>query len=159
MWRTWWCHQMTTFSALVNLCEGNPSVTGGFPSQRPVTRSFHVFFDLRLNKRLSKQSRGRWFETPVPISSHPIIRIRLKSMPFDWFSFSPGGNLFDIFGIDGHISQRLNKSHSICHTLLTRLISHIWVIFSVKIYVTSYVNSCGAKPLSKPMLVYCQLDP
>ena len=37
------------------LC-GNSPVTGEFPSQRPVTRSFDVFFDLRLNKRLSKQS-------------------------------------------------------------------------------------------------------
>ena len=43
--------------------EGNPPVTGGFPSQRPVARSFDVFFDLRLNKRLSKQSRRLWFET------------------------------------------------------------------------------------------------
>ena len=34
-----------------------------FPAQRPVTRSFDVFFDLRLNKRLWKQSWGRWFET------------------------------------------------------------------------------------------------
>ena len=34
------------------------------PSQRPVTRSFDVVFDLRLNKRLSKQSRSRWFEMP-----------------------------------------------------------------------------------------------
>ena len=34
------------------------------PSQRPVTRSFGVFFDLRLNKRLSKQQRCWWFETP-----------------------------------------------------------------------------------------------
>ena len=38
--------------------------TDGFPSQRPVTRSIDVFFDLRLKKRLSKQSRRRWFETP-----------------------------------------------------------------------------------------------
>ena len=37
---------------------------GEFPAQRPVTRSFDVFFDLRLNKRLSKQSWGWWFETP-----------------------------------------------------------------------------------------------
>ena len=29
----------------------------------PVTRSFDVFFDLRLNKRLSKQSWGCWLET------------------------------------------------------------------------------------------------
>ena len=41
-------------------------VTGEFPSQRPVTRSFDIFFDLRLNKRLSKQSLGWWFETPSP---------------------------------------------------------------------------------------------
>ena len=38
--------------------------TGEFPSQWPVTRSFGVFFDLRLNKRLGKQSWGWWFETP-----------------------------------------------------------------------------------------------
>ena len=34
------------------------------PSQSPVTQSFGVFFDLRLNKRLREQSRRRWFETP-----------------------------------------------------------------------------------------------
>ena len=37
---------------------------GEFPTQRPVTRSFYVFFDLRLNIRLSKQPWGWWFETP-----------------------------------------------------------------------------------------------
>ena len=42
---------------------GNTSVTGGFSSQRPVTRSFDVFFHAHLNKRLSKASRGWWFET------------------------------------------------------------------------------------------------
>ena len=36
---------------------------GEFPAQRPVTRSFDVFFDLRPNKRLSKQPWGWWFET------------------------------------------------------------------------------------------------
>ena len=43
---------------------GNSSVTREFPSHWPVTRSFDVFFDLCLNKLLSKQSRRRWFETP-----------------------------------------------------------------------------------------------
>ena len=52
------------FSALPALCRRNPRVAGGFPSQRPVTRSFDVFFDLSLSKRLSKESRRRWFETP-----------------------------------------------------------------------------------------------
>ena len=41
---TWWRHQMETFSALLALCAGNSSVTGEFPSQRPVVRSFDVFF-------------------------------------------------------------------------------------------------------------------
>ena len=61
---TRWRQQMETFSALLDICAGNSSVTGEFPPQRPVTRSFDAFFDLRLNKRLSKQSWGWWFETP-----------------------------------------------------------------------------------------------
>ena len=39
---------------------------GEFPAQRPVTRSFDVFYDLRLNKRLSKQPWGWGFETHSP---------------------------------------------------------------------------------------------
>ena len=35
-----------------------------FPAQSPVTRSFDIFFDLRLNKGMSKQWWGWWFETP-----------------------------------------------------------------------------------------------
>ena len=60
----WWRHQMKTFFALLALCAGNSPVTGEFSAQRPVvTRSFDVFFDLRLNKRLSKQWWCWWFET------------------------------------------------------------------------------------------------
>ena len=55
---------MEAFSALLVLCVGNSPVTGEFPTQRSVTLSFDVFFDQRLNKRLSKQSRDWWFETP-----------------------------------------------------------------------------------------------
>ena len=66
----------------------NSPVTGEFPSHRPVTRSFDVFFDLRLNKRLSKQSRRRWFETPshslwrhcnVVPNNDPVIRAAVGS--------------------------------------------------------------------------------
>ena len=59
---TTWRHPMETFSALLALCVGNSTVTSKFPSQRPVTWSFDVFFDLHLNKQLSEQSRRRWFE-------------------------------------------------------------------------------------------------
>ena len=45
---------MEIFSALLAICAGNSPVTGEFPAQRPVNRSFDVFFYLRLNKLLSK---------------------------------------------------------------------------------------------------------
>ena len=70
---------METFSTLLAPFEGNPPVTDKFPSQRPVTWEFTgdrwipltkssdaeicFIFDLRLNKRLSKQSRRWWFAT------------------------------------------------------------------------------------------------
>ena len=48
-----WRHQMELLSALLALCAGNSPVTGEFPAQRPVARSFDVFFDLRLHRPLS----------------------------------------------------------------------------------------------------------
>ena len=56
----WWRHQMETFSALLALCVGYSPVAGEFPSQRLATQSFDVYFDLRLNKRLSNQPWGWW---------------------------------------------------------------------------------------------------
>ena len=69
---SWWRHQMETVSALLAICAGNSPVSGEFPAQRPVTRGFDVFFDLRPDKQLSKQSWGWWFETP----SHSFWRHR-----------------------------------------------------------------------------------
>ena len=56
----WSMFKMETFSAILAICAGNSPVPvpGEFPTQRPVTRSFDVYFDLRSNKWLSKQSRG-----------------------------------------------------------------------------------------------------
>ena len=59
----WWRHQMETFSVSLAIFAGISSVPCEFPTQRPVTRSFDVYFDLRLNKRLCKQWWGWWFET------------------------------------------------------------------------------------------------
>ena len=52
------------FRVTAPLC-GEFTGPGEFPTQRPMTQNFDVFFYLRLNKRLSKQSRGWWFETPA----------------------------------------------------------------------------------------------
>ena len=67
---SWWHHEMETFSASLAICAGNSPITGEFPTQRSLTRSFDVFFHLRLNKRLSKQWWGWWFEMP----SRPLWR-------------------------------------------------------------------------------------
>ena len=84
--RSWWRHQMETFSALLAICAGNSPVSGEFPAQRPVTQSSDVFFDVRLIKRLSKHSRGWWFET----LSHPLWRHRddhsFSNMLLDWLA-------------------------------------------------------------------------
>ena len=74
---------------------------GEFPTQRPVTRSFHVFFDLRLNKRLSKQSRGWWFET----LSHPLWRHRneyrlLRDIAPYEYRFQESKSIDEITGLD-----------------------------------------------------------
>ena len=53
----------TIFRVTGPLC-GEFTGPGEFSTQRPLTRSFDDFFDLRLNKRLSKQPWGWWFATP-----------------------------------------------------------------------------------------------
>ena len=100
----WWRHQMGTVSVLLAICAGNSPVPGEFPAQRPVTRNFDVFFDLRLNKRLSKQSRGWWFET----LSRPLWRhcnAKCKTVTFLYI-----GNLLELLqactNAKGQISQR-----------------------------------------------------
>ena len=73
---SWWRHQMELISALLALCAENSPVPGEFHAQRPVTRSFDVFFDLHPNKRLSKQWWGWWFETsPCPLRRHRNVNI------------------------------------------------------------------------------------
>ena len=82
----WWRHQMETLSVLLAICARNSPVNGEFPAQRPVTRSFDVFFDLRLNKRLSKHSWGWWFETlsrPLWRYCNGLLQIILKKL-LDW---------------------------------------------------------------------------
>ena len=67
---SWWHHQMETFSALLAICLGNSTVTGEFPLQKASDAELCYFFYLCLNKCLSKQSWGLWFEMP----SHSLWR-------------------------------------------------------------------------------------
>ena len=89
---------METLSVLLALCAGNSLVTGEFPAQRPVTRSFDVFFDMRLIKRLSKQSWGWWFE----MSSRSLWR------QYDYQTCSHPYHSFNNFGAS--IASKLTYS-------------------------------------------------
>ena len=67
----------------------------GLPTQRPVTRSFDILFDLRLNKRLSKQSRSWWFETlSFPLSRQCNAINQNEDDGSDYFRYWGPGNIF-----------------------------------------------------------------
>ena len=124
---TWWRHQMETFSALMALCAGNSPFTGEFPAQRVVTRSFDVFFDLRLNKRLSKWW-GWWFETPPrPLWRHynetsylPTSSERYSFFIHVQLKFAPRWQLAD------PCSVQLKKTKTICTVMiLNGVLGHV----------------------------------
>ena len=85
---SWWRHQKETYSAsLAFVTAGNSPVTGEFPSHRPVTRSFDVFFDLRLkngwvnNKDVGdlRRHRSLWRHCNVVSNSDPVIQAAVGS--------------------------------------------------------------------------------
>ena len=78
------------FQRYWRICEGDPPVTGEFPSQRPMTRSIDVFFDRRLNKRLSYRDAG------------DLKRHRIHDD--DSVMVSLHGNVIDIYIIVGYRS-------------------------------------------------------
>ena len=62
------------FSALLPICAGISPVPGEFPTQRSVTRNFDVFFDLRLNKRLSGAGDLRRYRAHYDVTLMKAIR-------------------------------------------------------------------------------------
>ena len=64
---------METFSALLAVYAGLSLVTGVFLSQRPVTRGFGVFSDLRLKKKTVQQT----METAVIVDAIVLIMMPL----------------------------------------------------------------------------------
>ena len=73
-----WAIIMMTSSNGNIFCVTGPG-TSEFPAHRPVTRSFGVFFDLRLNKRLSIQSWGWRIETlPRPLWYYCIDKLHYQ---------------------------------------------------------------------------------
>ena len=123
---SWWRHQMETFSALLALCAGYSPATGEFPSQRPVTRSFDVFFDLRLNKSWSKQSWGWWFETPSRSLWRHCNVARRYSLQIPkvaiWFKQSLYRRKVIINSVFGCIAYELMKKYDKANAIFRRIV-------------------------------------
>ena len=115
---------MTSSNGTIFRVTGPLWVTGEFPAQRPMSRSLDVFFDLHLNTRLSKQSRGWWFET----LSGSLWR-HCNAMPMeypDWYGWNwpePDSNKHN---------NAQNKMHGMCCKWQVRNIFPAWKLQSMK---------------------------
>ena len=145
---SWWRHQMETFSALLAICAGNSPVPGEFPAQRPVTQSFDVFFDLRLNKRLSKQSWGWWFETlSRPLWCHHNVVIPSVICGFMWAIYPYHSGLSRIWVIlaSNKLEESVNGEHVFWDAL-----NHRHAILSLKLfYIGTMFWACFCLPMWK----------
>ena len=161
----WWRHQMEAFFALLAISAGNSPVTGEFPAQRPVKRSFDVFFDLRTNKRLSKQWWGWWFETPssplwrhcndyVPWVVKDLIWLAIRNMrTVVWWLSNICSYLLYIdcltyCGLDESIGILLTVSFPPSAAYMRHWIGSALVqIMACRLF--------GTEPQSEPVLEYC----
>ena len=108
--------------------------TGEFPPQRPMRRSFDGFFDLRLNKRLSKQSWGWWFETPSWwLWRHCNVSELLSHILQGWFTRN--GAIVALWYCD-HVScvDPNDKPHVRRHFNEVYLISYIFLHICINVY-------------------------
>ena len=128
---------METFSVLLALCAGNSPVTGEFPAQRPVTRSFDVFFDLRLNKRLSKQPWVWWFET----QSWSSWRHSNDPRKCPWKRWLQNVGLFvQCCWRMNNITVMLQATYPILFPLMEMLELQIWFDWNVFLYAKLMIN-------------------
>ena len=132
---TWWRHQVETFSASLALCAGNSPVTGEFLAQRPVTRNFDVFFDLRrINCLVSNREVGdlRRHRAHYDVS---IMKSRMNNKDCNWYICRDWGETefeLDILCVT-HVSNAiyillkrhwLRRSPGTCFTLFILNIAH-----------------------------------
>ena len=142
---SWWRDDMETFSALLALCEGNPSSVVPPELERSAT---HIIFDGNPNKLLNKQTKdGRIFLNPVTISQGQTTTFMVH-----YFC-----SLLIFVATFGVCKMNLN----VMMWYDTEYIEADWRIYApVKQTLVQILarRLFGAKPLSEPMLSYCHLD-
>ena len=125
-----WFSMMTSsngniFRVTGPLC-GEFTGPGEFPTQRPVTQSFGVFFGLCLNKRLSKQPWGWWFETPSWSLWRQGNARNLKAYDFSSFWFSKR----NLSNQDPSIYEPGTRYHFVCGHSAQLKVKHLSFKFS-----------------------------
>ena len=139
---------METFSALLALGEGNPPGTGGFPSQRPVTRSFDAFFHLRLNNGWAnnrdadelRRHRAHYDITVMSFSN----RISTFQLPFLLRLWTENGSISDMVCLNFHRICVMVKQD---FTILEFKIS-LWRIFHISSVTASGHRSITSKSVT-----------
>ena len=84
---------METFSALLAICAGEFTGPRWIPRTKPVTRSFDVFFDLRLNKQWENNREAGDLRRHC---AHYDV-IVMKWLQIIWRSFEDPGLVDEIF--------------------------------------------------------------
>ena len=136
---SWWRHQMETFSALLALCKGNSPAIGEFPPQRPVTRCFGVFFDLGLNKRLSKSSTRRWFETSSRLSwRHCNVVASITNIDLLWSQHG-----YIIYQLWDAIALSIPNFNDCTVEVLEWIINKVWWLRLVPTSTTRFASDVG----------------
>ena len=155
---TWWqkedsFHMKT--SSTGNIFRVTGPLCWEFPAQRSETRSFDIFFDLRLNKQLNKQSWGWWFET----LSRSLWRHCKASSPGQssfvsicsfWL-----GNVFSIlYTIDTPYISRNRRNGTIHLRVQIKFGEYIWIHYPHREYLHTAHTHTHTSELPKPDAAY-----
>ena len=140
---TWWSHQMETFSTLLAICAFEFTGDRWIPHTKASNAGFGVLFDLRLNKQLSKQSWGWWFETPSrPLWCHCNgVTTKWPSYywNFEWFKFDWNAFIHNFSHISHPITVFLNvQKFAVIESV---------VVNPLQRYVNKILNSYEISPL------------
>ena len=99
------------------------------PHKRPVTRSLDVFFDLRLNKRLRKQSRGCWFETlSCPLWRHCNVAQVAVLLEARWVELIRRDTIKHVICRDTWVALKFPVINVLCYVFMCRFILLFYVL-------------------------------
>ena len=142
------CHQQRKYQSYASqaICDGNPSVIVGFHRREPVMRkAFHVRTSSYMWVRSRIQFQGLRWKRGRAVGTRCMTKGNIPTvhkMQWSFYGWQGGASECDISLV--HLLPNVAYMRQWTGTALVQIMA--WRLF-------------GAKPLSEPMLDYCQLDP